>query len=34
MVNHHPAKLVCHKHSGSGDIMFLVVKRKIPDALA
>ena len=34
MVNHHPAKLGSHKHSGSEDIMFLVVKRKIPDALA
>ena len=27
MVSHHPAKFGGHRHSASGDIMFLVVER-------
>ena len=34
MVSHDPAKCGDHRHCGSGDIMFELVKRKILDALA
>ena len=34
MVSHHPVKFGGHRHCGSGDIMFLVVEGRIPDALA
>ena len=28
MVGHHPAKFAAHMHSGSGDMIFLVVERQ------